>query len=138
MVDIVRRGMRRRDLVRGGRVAEPCSWGLSVMEQRYHPVMEVLSGSPVTEVAGRYGVTRQAVHNCPARHRKEGLAGAGGSFSAAALPATPTGRIYRGADPASCAVRPRDGGATACLRPGEGGRVASAIPLHHLPVLVQC
>jgi hypothetical protein len=36
---------------------------LSVMGQRYHAVMEVISGVPVTEVAGRYGVTRQAVHN---------------------------------------------------------------------------
>jgi hypothetical protein len=26
---------------------------LSVMEQRYHAVMEVVSGAPVTEVAGR-------------------------------------------------------------------------------------
>ena len=35
---------------------------LSVMEQRYHAVMEVVSGAPVTEVARRYGVSRQAVH----------------------------------------------------------------------------
>lgn len=30
---------------------------LSVMEQRYHVVMEVASGAPVTEVARRYGVS---------------------------------------------------------------------------------
>jgi transposase-like protein len=30
------------------------------MEQRYHAVMEVISGAPVTEVAARYGVSRQA------------------------------------------------------------------------------
>jgi hypothetical protein len=35
---------------------------LSIMEQRYHAVMEVISGAPVTEVAGRYGVTRRG---CP-------------------------------------------------------------------------
>ena len=35
---------------------------LSVMEQRYHAVMEVISGAPVPEVARRYGVSRQAVH----------------------------------------------------------------------------
>ena len=29
---------------------------LGVMEQRYHAVMEVVSGAPVTEVARRYGV----------------------------------------------------------------------------------
>jgi transposase len=45
------------------------------MEQRYHAVMEVISGAPVTEVAGRYGVTRQAVHNWLAKYRTEGLAG---------------------------------------------------------------
>jgi hypothetical protein len=28
---------------------------LSVMEQRYHAVMEVISGAPVAEVARRYG-----------------------------------------------------------------------------------
>src|SRR5215472_14484235 len=48
---------------------------LSVMEQRYHAVMEVLSGAPVTEVAGRYGVSRQAVHTWIGKYRKEGLAG---------------------------------------------------------------
>jgi len=35
---------------------------LSVMEQRYHAVMEVISGAPVTEVARRNGVSHQAVH----------------------------------------------------------------------------
>jgi hypothetical protein len=30
---------------------------LSVVEQRYHAVMEVISGAPVTEVADRYGVS---------------------------------------------------------------------------------
>ena len=35
---------------------------LSVVEQRFHAVMEVLGGSPKTEVADRYGVSRQTVH----------------------------------------------------------------------------
>jgi transposase len=48
---------------------------LSVMEQRYHAVMEVISGAPVTEVASRYGVTRQAVHIWLVKYRREGLAG---------------------------------------------------------------
>src|SRR5215472_417070 len=74
MLDTARPGMPRRDVVRGG------GWPamlveLSVMEQRYHAVMEVISGAPVTEVAGRYGVTRQAVHNWLAKYRAEGLAG---------------------------------------------------------------
>jgi transposase InsO family protein len=48
---------------------------LSVMEQRYHAVMEVISGAPVTEVAGRYGVSRQAVHGWLGRYERDGLAG---------------------------------------------------------------
>jgi transposase InsO family protein len=45
------------------------------MEQRYHAVMEVVSGAPVTEVARRYGVSRQAVHGWLGRYEREGLAG---------------------------------------------------------------
>jgi len=48
---------------------------LSVMEQRYHAVMEVVSGAPITEVARRYGVSRQAVHGWLGRYEREGLAG---------------------------------------------------------------
>jgi len=36
---------------------------LGVVEQRYRAVLEVLEeGAPVTEVARRYGVARQTVH----------------------------------------------------------------------------
>jgi transposase InsO family protein len=48
---------------------------LSVMEQRYHAIMEVVSGAPVTEVARRYGVSRQAVHGWLARYERGGLTG---------------------------------------------------------------
>jgi transposase InsO family protein len=48
---------------------------LSVMEQRYHAVMEVISGAPVAEVARRYGVSRQAVHLWLGKYQREGLAG---------------------------------------------------------------
>jgi transposase InsO family protein len=48
---------------------------LSVMEQRYHAVMEGVSGAPVTEVARRYGVTRQAVYVWLGKYQKDGLAG---------------------------------------------------------------
>ena len=48
---------------------------LSVMEQRYHAVMEVISGGPVAEVARRYGVSRQAVHGWLGRYERAGLAG---------------------------------------------------------------
>jgi transposase len=45
---------------------------LSVMEQRYHAVMEVISGAPVTEVARRYGVSRQAVYGWLGRYECDG------------------------------------------------------------------
>ena len=45
------------------------------MEQRYHSVMEAVSGSPVMEVARRYGVSRQAVHMWLGKYQREGIAG---------------------------------------------------------------
>jgi len=48
---------------------------LNVVEQRYRAVVEVLSGTPVIEVAERYGVARQTVHRWIARYRAEGLGG---------------------------------------------------------------
>src|SRR6201985_3294712 len=47
---------------------------LSVVEQRYHAVMEVISGAPVTEVARRYGVSRQSVHNWLGKYLSGGFA----------------------------------------------------------------
>ena len=42
---------------------------LGVVEQRYRAVLEVLEdGAPVTEVARRYGVARQTVHEWLARY----------------------------------------------------------------------
>lgn len=44
------------------------------MEQRYKAVMEVLEARiPVTEVAERYGVSRQSVHNWIVRYRMDGI-----------------------------------------------------------------
>ena len=48
---------------------------LNVVEQRYQAVLEVLDDIPVTEVAERFGVTRQMVHRWMARHRESGLDG---------------------------------------------------------------
>jgi transposase InsO family protein len=50
-------------------------WELSVTEQKYRVVLEVLAGVPVTEVADRYGVSRQSVHAWLARYRDEGPPG---------------------------------------------------------------
>jgi transposase-like protein len=49
---------------------------LGVVEQRYDAVKEVLEGrGTVTEVAERYGVTRQSLHNWLRRYRERGMAG---------------------------------------------------------------
>jgi transposase InsO family protein len=50
-------------------------WELSVAEQRYRAILEVGTGVPVTEVAERYGVSRQSVHTWLLRYRQEGIAG---------------------------------------------------------------
>src|ERR1017187_1122612 len=50
-------------------------WELSVAEQRYRAVLEVGAGVPVTEVAERYGVSRQSVHTWLVRYQREGVAG---------------------------------------------------------------
>jgi len=50
-------------------------WELSVSEQRYRAVLEVAAGVPVTEVAERYGVSRQSVHGWLRRYRDEGPSG---------------------------------------------------------------
>ena len=47
---------------------------LSVVEQRYLAVREVLDGAKVTDVATRYGVDRRTVHRWLVRYATEGLA----------------------------------------------------------------
>ena len=54
---------------------------LTVTEQRYRAVLEVQAGVPVTEVAERFGVSRQAVHRWVGWYRGEGLAGLADSSS---------------------------------------------------------
>ena len=46
-----------------------------MVEQRYQAILEVLDGTPVIEVAQRFGVSRQTVHRWVARYRESGLAG---------------------------------------------------------------
>ena len=49
---------------------------LGLVEQRYQAVLEVLNeGVPITEVAARFGVTRQSVHRWLKRYAARGLAG---------------------------------------------------------------
>ena len=46
-----------------------------LVEQRYRAVLEVLDGSPASEVAVRYGVSRQSVYTWKARHAAAGIDG---------------------------------------------------------------
>jgi transposase InsO family protein len=46
-----------------------------LVEHRYRAVQEVLSGQPVTEVAARFGVSRQSVYDWRRRYQADGLSG---------------------------------------------------------------
>jgi transposase InsO family protein len=48
---------------------------ISVVEQRYQAVMDVLAGSDIVEVAARYGVSRHSVHRWVKRYEERGLNG---------------------------------------------------------------
>ena len=48
---------------------------LNIVEQRYQAVLDVLAGSSVTEVAHRFGVARQTVHEWLRRYARDGLKG---------------------------------------------------------------
>jgi transposase-like protein len=53
-------------------------------EQRYRAVLAVLDGSPVSEVAVRYGVSRQSVYSWKARYAAGGDRRAAGNVAASA------------------------------------------------------
>ena len=48
---------------------------LRLVEQRYQAVLDVLDGATVTDVARRYGVARQTVHDWLGRYAGHGLSG---------------------------------------------------------------
>jgi transposase-like protein len=49
---------------------------LGLVEQRYRAVLQVLEGATITDVAKRYGVARQTVHDWLRRYANDGgLAG---------------------------------------------------------------
>jgi transposase len=47
----------------------------TLVEYRYRAVCEVLGGSPIGEVALRYGTTRQSLDTWRTRFKQEGMAG---------------------------------------------------------------
>ena len=48
---------------------------VSVVDQRYQAVLAVQAGVPVVQVAARFGVCRQSVHDWLTAYRDGGLAG---------------------------------------------------------------
>ena len=84
-------------------------WELSVTEQRYRAVLEVMAGVPVTEVAERYGVSRQSVHAWLRRYRDEGPPGLA-DRSHRSVPIRGRSRLSWRRRSASCAGRTGSGG----------------------------
>ena len=98
---------------------------LSVVEQRYQAVLEVLNdGATVTDVARRNGVTRQTVHAWLRRYASRGLAGlADGSARPLSCPHQMPPEVEgadRGAASGASGVGSTHDPASA--RPGRGGR----------------
>jgi len=73
-----------------------------LVEQRYRAVLEVLDGSPVSEVAVRYGVSRQSVYTWKARHAAAGI---DGLREATRRPRTSPSRLAAGTEALVCELR---------------------------------
>jgi transposase InsO family protein len=75
---------------------------LSVVEQRYRAVLEAAAGVPVTEVAERFGVSRQSVHAWVRRYEREGL---GGLMDRSRRPASSPGQVSAEIEAVVCELR---------------------------------
>ena len=84
---------------------------LSKMEQRYQAVMAVqVDGLTVTEVAEKFGVSRQTVHAGCAAMRQGGLDGVGGSVASAGVVSASDAGGGRGAGVRAAPAASRIGG----------------------------
>src|SRR5579863_8054486 len=72
------------------------------VEHRYRAVMEVLDGSPVSEVAVRYGVSRQSVYSWRARYTAGGI---DGLRDASKRPRTSPSRLPAATEALVCELR---------------------------------
>ena len=97
---------------------------LGLVEQRYQAVLEVLNdGATVTDVARRYGVARQTVHEWLRQLRGRGLGRVGGSVVAAVVVSASDGRRWSRRGSWRCAGSIRGGGrGRSCS--GSSGRVS--------------
>ena len=57
-----------------------------MVEHRLRAVLEVRNGSPVTEVAARYGASRQSVYGWKTRYERDGIGGLTDPWSAGDSP----------------------------------------------------
>ncbi|NEA73819.1 IS481 family transposase [Streptomyces sp. SID13588] len=83
---------------------------MSVVEQRYHAVMEVAAGVAVTQVAARYGVSRQSVHAWVRKYEESGLAGLAGLADRSHRPVSCPHRIAGEVEAVVCELRRRHPG----------------------------
>ena len=100
---------------------------LNLVEQRYQAVLEVLNdGASVTDVARRFGVARQTVHEWLRRYAAEGLGGLADHSSTAVVVPASDGRRSSRRGSWRCAGRIRGGGrARSC----SGSTVRGCRPL---------
>ncbi len=103
---------------------------LGLVEQRYQAVLEVVNqGATVTEVAVRFGVTRQTVHRWLRRYAAEGSGRVGGWVGAAVVVSASDAAGGGGADRRAAPVEPGVGSADdpVPVGGGAGGAVAGSV-----------
>jgi transposase InsO family protein len=107
-----------------------------LVEQRYRAVPEVLDGSPVAEVAVRYGVSRQAIYTWKAKHAAGGI---DALKEASRRPRTSPNRVPAEVEALACEMRrahPRWGARRIAFELGQAGVSAppSRATVHRLRV----
>ena len=96
-----------------------------LVEQRYRAVLEVLDGSPASEVAVRYGVSRQSVYTWKARYAAGGI---DGLREASRRPRTSPSRLPAQAEALVCELRrahPRWGARRIAFEVAQQGAAAA-------------
>jgi hypothetical protein len=105
---------------------------LGMLEQRHKAVLEVMAGATVTDVARRYGVARQTLHDWLRRYAKGGMAALSDRSS---KPATCPHQMPPEIEARACALRREHPawGPQTILYHLEGRGLPAAQPLGDLP-----
>jgi transposase InsO family protein len=106
----------------------------ALAEYRYRAVREVLGGSPIGEVAERYGTTRQSLHSWRKRFEAEGMAGL---VDRSRRPKSSPSRMDAGVEALICQLRrehPRWGARRVAFELGQRGiaRVPGRATVHRV------